>query len=371
MLSDKKLIFQKEETMKRQSVYMFLVMFLVAALAAVVPQTALAADAGVTISNTATVNYQVSGVAQTPVTGTTSFVVDRAVNLTVTNTGNVTSAPGSTNQAVQFLVSNTSNTLMRFQLQAISRGTNTWTLTGASVYRDVNSNGVLDGGDTLYVDAGTFGDIASGGALAILIVGDIPNGLPNGAAALYDLLATAVDAGTLTVTTQTAGAGAMGGVDTVFADAAGTAAGDVARDGRHSAAGTFTISAATIAVTKGAVVYSDPMNGTTNPKAIPGAVVTYTVTVTNSAGAAASNVTMTDNLNAEITANHIAFRTQYNDGATACAVGQGSAYSTDGGTTWTCQSGTWNAGTNTLTSTIPGTIAASGSAIVKYQVTVQ
>ncbi|HTG01810.1 MAG TPA: hypothetical protein VK654_14610 [Nitrospirota bacterium] len=357
--------------MSRKKTYLVAALLLLAAVA-VMPQAALATDAGVTITNTAHVNYAVSGVAQTEVTGSVSFVVDRRVNMTVTNLGNVTSAPSSTFQAIQFLVTNTSNTTMRFQLQAVSKGTNTWTLTTPNIYRDNNSNGLWDAGDTLYVNAGTFGDLATNASVTVLIVGDIPASLPNGAAAAYDLLATAVDAGTLTVTTQTAGAGTMAGVDTVFADAAGSASGDIIYDGRHSAAGTFTITAATIAVAKSAAVYSDPVNNTTNPKAIPGAVVTYTVTITNSAGASASNVTMTDNLNAEITANHIAFRTQFIDGTISCAAGQGSAYSINGGTTWTCQSGTWSGGpANTLTSTIPGTIAAGGSAMIKYQVTVQ
>jgi uncharacterized repeat protein (TIGR01451 family) len=358
--------------MNRKTTYLVAVLLLLAAAIAIAPQAALAADAGVTITNTATVNYSVSGVAQTAVTGSISFVVDRRVSVTVTNLGNVTSAPSSTYQAVSFLVTNTSNTTMRFQLDAISRGTNTWTLTGASVYRDTNGNGVWDAGDTVYANAGTFGDIATNGTVTVLIVGDIPAALPNGTAAIYDLMATAVDAGTTNVATQTVGAGTMAGVDTVFADAAGSATGDAARDGRHSAGGTFTVTSATIAVAKAAVVYSDPMNGTTNPKAIPGAVVTYTVTITNSAGASASNVTMTDNLNAEITANHIAFRTALdNGGSPTCAAGQGSAYSTDNGATWTCQNGTWNAGTNTLTSTIPTAIAAGGTAMVRYQVTVQ
>jgi uncharacterized repeat protein (TIGR01451 family) len=359
--------------MNRKTAYVIAALLLTAVMTAIVPQAAFAADAGVVITNTATVNYQVGGIPQTAVTGSISFVVDRRVNMTVTNLGNVTSAPSSTYQAVSFLVTNTSNTTMRFQLDAISRSSNTWSLTGAAVYRDNNGNGLWDAGDTLYANAGTFGDIASNGTVTVLIVGDIPASLPNGAAAIYDLRATAVDAGTLTVTTETAGAGTMAGVDTVFADAAGSATGDIARDGRHSAGGTFTISAATITVGKAAAVYSDPMNGTTNPKAIPGAVVIYTVTITNSAGAGATNVSVTDNMSALMSGANpsLAFRTPFNDGTTACAAGNDSVVSTDGGTTWTCQAGTWNAGTFTLTATVPGTIGAGGSGIVRYQVTVQ
>ncbi len=55
---------------------------------------------------------------------------------------------------------------------------------------------------------------------------------------------------------------------------------------------------ATLTVVKTSLVISDPVNGTTNPKAIPGAVVQYAVTVTNTGTAAvdASTVVVTDPL---------------------------------------------------------------------------
>ncbi len=44
---------------------------------------------------------------------------------------------------------------------------------------------------------------------------------------------------------------------------------------------TATATQATLQITKNSIVLSDPVNGTTNPRAIPGAVVRYTITVTN------------------------------------------------------------------------------------------
>jgi uncharacterized repeat protein (TIGR01451 family) len=356
--------FKKEEAMRKKSIYIIAAMLFAAVVVA-----------GTSITNTATVNYQVGGVPQAAVVGSTSFVVDRVVNFTVTKNADVTSAPSSTFQAIQFIVSNTSNTAMRFNLQPITKGTNTWDLgASAKIYRDNNNNAIWDAGDLQYADASTFGDIASGATFTVLIVGDIPASLPNGAASVYDLLATAVDANTLTVTTQTGGAGTMAGVDTVFADNAGSYNGatpDIARDGRHSASGTFTITAASITVSKTSAVYWDPANLFAQPKAIPGAIVEYTVTVTNTAGAAASNVTITDILNPMIAAGNIAFKTPFVDTTViTCAPGD-SAISTNGGTTWACQTGTWNGGTNTLAVTVPTPINAGGSTIIKYQVTVQ
>ena len=54
-------------------------------LVAVQDAVAAGTVANTTISNTATVNYTVGGVAQTPITSNTStFLVDRKVNLNVT-----------------------------------------------------------------------------------------------------------------------------------------------------------------------------------------------------------------------------------------------------------------------------------------------
>jgi hypothetical protein len=372
------LIKTKEETMKMQRMFGIAASLLFAVIVMAVPQFAQAANtaAGVSISNQATVNYTVGTVPQTAVPGNTvTFVVDRVIYLTVTKQSDVSSAPSSTFQAIQFLVSNTSNTAMRFALSPVSKGTNTWDLgASAKIYRDNNSNALYDAGDTLYVDASTFGNIASGATFTVLIVGDIPVGLTNGVAAGYDLLATAVDAGTTNPSTETAGTKAanLNVVMTIFGDAAGSAVGDGARDGKHSASGTFTVTAAGLTVTKTATVYSDPINSVSvNAKAIPGAVITYTVTVTNAAGGAnATNVAIADNLNAMITAGNVAFNTAFSDATKTCAANQGSVVSTDGGGTWNCQNGTWNSGTNTLN--VSGLNVNAGSDVrIKYQVTIQ
>ncbi len=56
---------------------------------------------------------------------------------------------------------------------------------------------------------------------------------------------------------------------------------------------------ANITVTKSSLVLSDPINGTLDPKRIPGAVVEYTIIVANTAGAQATDVTLTDDLSGE------------------------------------------------------------------------
>ncbi len=56
---------------------------------------------------------------------------------------------------------------------------------------------------------------------------------------------------------------------------------------------------ANITVVKSSAVISDPVNGTTNPKRIPGAIIEYSILVTNTAGAQATDLTVTDDLSAE------------------------------------------------------------------------
>jgi hypothetical protein len=369
----------KEEKMSTTRKHVFLALFLIGAMAIIVPQHALAAGtaSGTTISNQATVNYQVGGISQTAVnSNTTSFVVDNKVNLTVAQLGNATVIPGSTNQVLSFSVTNNGNTAQRFALSATNNSG--ITMNNVRVYRDTNANGNYDAGtDTLYADASTFGDIAADGVLRVLIVADTPAGATNGQTGVYNLIAQAVNAGTLIVTTQTAGADTAG-VDVVFADIAGSATGDIVRDGRHSTTATYTVNAATLTVTKTSAVYSDPFNGTTNPKAIPGAIITYTITIANAAGGtSATSVAITDSLATEIIAGHLAFNALFNDGVNTCAAAQGIAVDPATGT-YACRTNTndadgadWNlSAANTVT--VSGlTIPAGQTARIKFQAVVQ
>jgi uncharacterized repeat protein (TIGR01451 family) len=107
---------------------------------------------------------------------------------------------------------------------------------------------------------------------------------------------------------ETAGADTAG-VDTVFADGAGDT--DAARDAQYADTDAFRVLAATLTVSKIATVVEDPINGAVNPKAIPGAYIEYTVTITNTAGAGAtaSNVVFSDDLTTEIGNGTLVFRT--------------------------------------------------------------
>lgn len=298
-------------------------------------QTALAVgtESGLDINNTATVNYKVGTVDQTailsspdgltPTGEATTFKVDNKVDLTVASVdaGTVPVAPGALDQVLEFTVTNTGNTTQGYSLSAVADGANAIPMGSVEIWIDDPagaSPGVYDAGDTLYVAATNAGDLNPNGTIGtddvmtVFIVSDTPATPTNGAVDSFSLLATTLDAATTTVTVDTA-ANTAAGVEVAFADALGTATGDAANDGTHSDAGTYTVNTASLTVTKTAVV-DDQLGGT---YAIPGAIVAYSIVVTNS-GAAATDVVVSD----PIPAN-----TVYVAG-TAAAVGGTVEYST-------------------------------------------
>lgn len=85
-------------------------------------------------------------------------------------------------------------------------------------------------------------------------------------------------------------------VDTVLAESADTDFSPVgtAHDGIDAAMDAYQLGGAAIVVTKRSAVYWDPINKFASPKAIPGSVVLYCITVKNTGSAAASDVVVND-----------------------------------------------------------------------------
>jgi uncharacterized repeat protein (TIGR01451 family) len=294
--------------------------------------------ASTTISNTATVNYTVGGVAQTPVSSNTStFLVDRKVNLNVTAGSGTATSPGVTNQALLYTVTNTGNDSDNFTLAAANLTGDGFDTTNVRIYRD-NGDGVFNiASDTLVSGPVAF---TADQSIKFFIVSDIPVSATNGQTAQLSLTAT---------TGRTASSGAdTAGVDTVFADPG--------NNGTETANNTYTVATAALSVVKSSAVVSDPVAGTTNPHAIPGAVMQYTITVTNSSTtAAASAVVLTDAIPANTT--YVAGSMTLNAAALT------DASDADGGTT---------TGTPVTSITVnAGTVAASGgTATVGFRVTI-
>ncbi|MCW1430754.1 hypothetical protein [Novosphingobium sp. JCM 18896] len=273
--------------------------------------------AGTTISNTASVSYTVNGNAQTTNSTTSSFVVDRKANFTVTldQSGFTQATVNQQNVFVKFKVTNTTNGTQDFILDpdqqnislGILPGTDNFDLTGLKAYVDKNGNGVYDPGvDTAeYID-----ELAPDASATVFLVGNVPNSQSINLAftSMHVTIATGGTANSLgaaLVATDLNLANADNTVDIVFADddSDGAYAGDIARNGQGRAYGGVQVTASNVAlsVTKTAKVISDGVNALL-PKALPGAEVEYCFVVNNgTANTAASAVVLTDLIPANTT----------------------------------------------------------------------
>lgn len=343
-----------------------------AALAVLVANPALAdgTAAGTTITNTVTVNYQVGGVSQTATGASNSFAVDRKVSMTVAEVGSSATqvSPGAPAQVTTFTVTNNSNATLDFALTAgqlsggagAHGGTDSFDVTNVKIYLDDGDN-VFDAGDTeiTYLD-----EVAPDETRRVYVVSDIPLSLTTGSVATVSLTATGREGG---------GAGSQGAalsetntgaanevdamfVDTVFADSAGTD--DAQGDGAHSARDDYSVLAAALTVVKRSKVISDPVNGTTNPKAIPGATIEYCISVANAGGSAtASSVAISDPLPATVT-----YDSSYGifvDGSVTS--GECDANGSAGGS--------YDSGTSTVTGTL-SSIAATETKTLRFRATI-
>ncbi|MEZ5742548.1 MAG: hypothetical protein R3D89_02140 [Sphingomonadaceae bacterium] len=273
------------------------------------PALADGTTAGSTIQNNVSVSYQVGGVSQTAETASDEFVVDRKVNVTVSELDGAATlvSPGALQQVTGFQVTNLSNDALDLALTvdqqsggaATFTGTDTFDTSNVTIYLD-DGNGVFDAGDTVvtYLD-----ELAADTSATVWVLSDVPLGVATDEVATVVLTADAHQAGTggsqgaelTTTATNTANV-----VDTVLADGAGAT--DSANDGAFSATDDYRVLAAALSVVKTSRVVSDPISGTTNPKSIPGATIEYCIAVSNaSGGASATNVTVTDPLPGNVT----------------------------------------------------------------------
>ena len=229
----------------------------------------------------------------------TAFVVDRLVNYTLTavDTAAIVGSPGQQKLVTTYLLTNTGNDKEGFQLSGAN-------LTGGTVF-----SGAATNTDTLDVSAitvyygldatspysaaavqGNLDNLAIDGARRIFILADLPVTATNLAGANVRLTAKAAVAGTAGATLEVATSGAdTAGVDVVMASAVASGTGSL-----KTADSGYSVQAPTLAVQKSEVVISDPVNLAVNPKAIPGATVEYTLTVTNTGATAASGVSFAD-----------------------------------------------------------------------------
>jgi uncharacterized repeat protein (TIGR01451 family) len=250
---------------------------------------AVGTAAGTNITNTATVNYSLGGTPATITSNTTSIAVAELVNVTIAlQSPTVSVAAGATNEALLFLVTNTGNGAELFTLagESVLNGDDFDPTPAAPfIYFDSDASGDLSPGDTPYVAGSNDPSLAADASVAVLLVNDIPAGLPDGEYGRSELTAAA-SSGTGAPGTVLPGLGTSG-VDAVI----GMSGGEVAVTGQYLV-GDILVSA----VKSQAVL--DPFGGS---QPIPGAAITYQIVVTATGTGVALGTAFTDPIPASTT----------------------------------------------------------------------
>lgn len=343
------------KTLTRNHLGRQLLQWVFASVALLMAQSSLAAGtdpggtaAGTSVANQASLDYEVGGVAQTQILSDndgndanginpTTFLVDRKLDSLVTELSTdynsattPTIAPGQTQAGspvgavLAYTVTNEGNEVQDFSLTASPTtfdpfgGTDNFDATNVNVFVDSNGNGVYEPA----LDTATFIDELDyvgnpGGnpdSVVVFVVSDIPISQVQGDIAAYVLEAQVAEGGAAgqgadITTDDSAVADDPAVVQDVFADDENTNnAGDALNDGISSAEDAYQIAAPVLSIAKTSAVISDPFTCPggvcppgANPKAIPGGIIEYTITVNNAAGAAtATAISVSDDLTAEI-----------------------------------------------------------------------
>ncbi len=259
--------------------------------------------AGTPITNTASVDYWVGGVDQDDITSNTvTFVVDRKVTFTLGLVGSalVPVTPGGDDYWVDFLLTNTSNSALDFNLGIDQSGVTT--VRGVADTTDMDNaeyavsaspvSGTDDDptqGGPQYVD-----ELAADDAIRIRVWGDAATTLLNGQVAGIRLDATAAEPGTPSAEGSAlvlASSDNPAQIDNVFDNP------DVNDNKVISETDGFVVVTADLAVNKSYTI-TDTF-GTDFP--IPGATIEYTIEVVNSSTVTpATNVEITDTIDNDL-----------------------------------------------------------------------
>lgn len=223
---------------------------------------------GTLIENSATVDFDLSGTPVTLQSNTTTITVAERIDVVVTlQSPQVVVAPNDSNRALLFTVTNTGNGSETFSLSIDSA------LPGddfdpdptlpQSIFFDTDGSGDFNTGDVAYNPGFNDPVLAADASVDIFLVNDIPGTATNGQIGFSELTATS-QTGTGAAGTTYPGVG-DGGVDAVIGSTQGESA-DV---------GEYLVSNVQVSVAKAQAV-ADPFGGT---QPLPGATITYTVTV--------------------------------------------------------------------------------------------
>ena len=265
---------------------------------------AVGTASGTDVLNSVTVDYKVNTVDQTQLSDTATFKVDNKVWPIVTMTSGATVTPGQSDQVLTFLLTNNGNTTQGYRIeQANSSVGDSYDMDSVQRYYEVLTAGWASGDDTEITTTNRQFDLAAGATKIIYIVADVPLTATNTQTATYDLLITTLDASTENVTADNDGVDwTSGSVQVVYAEGTGGPhASDADNDGLDSVTATYTVSSAALTIVKSQDVTADGFSTGPNFKAIPGATVTYTLTLANTGAQTAATMSVADTLPATMT----------------------------------------------------------------------
>ena len=236
--------------------------------------------AGTLIENTATATYDAGDGPVTIPSNTVTVRVDELLDVTVTSltSGPVTATSGTA--VLTFEVTNTGNGPEAFVLTVNSAvAGNDFDTTVDAIAVDSNGNGTYDPGvDEVLTGPATTAILGADENLTVFVIVSVPGDVLDGQSSDVDLLAEAVT-GTGAPGTVFTGQGVDGG-DAI------TGAGGA----NDNAIGSIMIGITSVQLIKTASV-SDPFGGTS---AVPGSVVTYTITANVSGSGSVADLIVTD-----------------------------------------------------------------------------
>ena len=264
---------------------------------------AVGTAANTDIANFATVDFKVGGVDQTAVpSNTTTFKVDQVVDLTVAEADGVDTnvSPGETGAIARFTVTNTGNATQDFNLSVadltsgdVFGNTDSIQTDALTIVIDTNGNGVYDEGtDQVQSFIDELSAVSGSNQVYVFVLADIPADAVDDDAANIRLTAAAHKAGAagLGAVEAETGVDDDAGLQIVFSNNTGTAD------------DSYLVGAATLDAVKTSRVVSDPLLNTFPAAlAIPGAIVEYTITITNNGGAPATELVISDDIQSDLT----------------------------------------------------------------------
>ncbi len=315
---------------------------------------ALGTEAGTSISNGASLSYDVGSTTQTvDTTADDVFVVDKKIDmrLVTDESSHLDVLPGDADKVRTFTFENEGNANQYFKFHGSDLAQNekpdyaapedkedTGESVDAIEVRCQKPDGTWEGwsGSDITVQ------VNKDATIDCELRADIPASVTNNNAVMnVELLATAVtdsSGDTDESENKTVDDTQSGPVlDVVFADgfddgtlgdgSAANGVGDSGTpDGKDAARGGYILQRPILSVVKTSCVTIDPVNGTAHPKRIPGAMIRYVLDIKNTGSSNASGITVTDTIQNTAAMDYAGISTAYDNvrtdtGASACECG--------------------------------------------------